>query len=368
MRRLLATPWLATLLVACSHAPPADFTPDPGLVPQIRDIRIITAYARVCPGAVIPTNYEAVLADGARVPFARSYDKKHPPRLHVVFLDRESADAVSQEDGDWVTNGNPLETVTTGFRLTATLRAKPSATNTVVVPPDYSCMRHSFSFWGEQGGVGQPGGNGPDVTVRLAVLRSRFYDKLFVAGIQAGLAPPFYVLADASVVPPADWLLIETRGGRGGAGVSGVAGTDGAAGAAGCPAQPGAPGGNGGNGAPGGTGGRGGRINIIVPLDDPFLAGIVDGRSTGGPGGPGGVGGPGGSGGNGGKGALDAGNRRCSDAADGPPGQKGTAGPAGAQGAGGARAFVVTAPMKEVFGLQVPPEIGGLLERLQRRP
>jgi len=24
--------------------------------------------------------------------------------------------------------------------------------------------------------------------------------------------------------------------------------------------------------------------------------------------------------------------------------------------------------MKEVFGLQVPPEIGGLLERLQRRP
>jgi len=206
------------------------------------------------------------------------------------------------------------------------------------------------------------------VTVRLAVLRSPFYDKLFVAGTQVGLAPPFYVLADASVVPPADWLLIETRGGRGGPGVAGVPGTDGAAGAAGCPAQPGAPGGNGGNGAPGGTGGRGGRINIIVPLDDPFLAGIVDGRSTGGPGGPGGTGGPGGSSGKGGKGTLDAGNRRCSDAADGPPGQKGTAGPAGAQGAGGARAFVVTAPMKEVFGLQVPPEIGGLLERLQRRP
>src|SRR5437879_4527175 len=137
--------------------------------------------------------------------------------------------------------------------------------------------------------MGRPGGNGPDVTVRLAVLRSPFYDKLCVAGTQIGLAPPFYVLADASVVPPADWLMIETRGGRGGAGVAGVAGTDGAAGAAGCPAQPGAPGGNGGNGAPGGTGGRGGRINIIVPLDDPFLAGIVDGRSTGGPGGPGGA-------------------------------------------------------------------------------
>src|SRR5437879_12981656 len=107
--------------------------------------------------------------------------------------------------------------------------------------------------------MGRPGGNGPDVTVRLAVLRSPFYDKLFVAGTEVGLAPPFDVLADASVVPPADWLPIETRGGRGGPGVAGAAGTDGAAGAAGCPAQPGAPGGNGGNGAPGGPGGRGGR-------------------------------------------------------------------------------------------------------------
>src|SRR6058998_2807604 len=359
---------LTMFVFGCSHKPPEDFAPDPGLVGQIRDIRIVTAYARACPGATIPTTYEAVLADGSRVPFSRTYDKKHPPRLHVIFLDRESPDAVSQEDGDWVAERDPLVTVTTGYRLTATLRANSRITNTVVVPPDYRCMPHTFVFSGDAGGPGEAGEPGPDATVRLAVLRSPFYDKLFVAGIQVGLAPPFYVLADASVVPPADWLLIETRGGRGGPGVAGVPGTDGAAGAAGCPAQPGAPGGNGGNGAPGGTGGRGGRINIIVPLDDPFLAGIVDGRSTGGPGGPGGTGGPGGRGGKGGQGTLDAGNRRCPDAADGPPGQKGAAGPAGAQGAGGARAFVVTAPMKEVFGLQVPPEIGGLLERLQRRP
>src|SRR2546422_8182565 len=139
--RLCVTTFCATLLVSgCSHAPLPDFAPDPGLVAQIRVIRIVTGYARACPGATIPAAYEAVLADGSRVPFSRSYDKKHPPRLHVVFLDRESADAVSQEDGDWVTNGNALETVTTGFRLSATLRAKPSATNTVVVPPDYSCM------------------------------------------------------------------------------------------------------------------------------------------------------------------------------------------------------------------------------------
>jgi hypothetical protein len=82
--------------VACSHAPPADFAPDPGLVEQIRDIRIIPGDGRACPGAKVPANYEAVLADGSRVPFARSYDKKHPPRLHVVLLNRESPDAVSR--------------------------------------------------------------------------------------------------------------------------------------------------------------------------------------------------------------------------------------------------------------------------------
>src|SRR5213076_2692771 len=230
--RLCVTSFCATILVSgCSHAPPPDFTPDPGLVAQIRDIRIVTGYARACPGATIPATYEAVLTDGSRVPFSRSYDKKHPPRLHVVFLDRESPDAVSQEDGDWVTERDPLATVSTGFRLTATLRANSSIRNTVVVPPDYRCMPHTFVFSGEPGGPGEAGDNGPDATVRLAVLRSPFYDKLFVAGIQVGLAPPFYVLQDAGAVPPADWLVLESRGGRGGAGVAGTRGADGAAGA-----------------------------------------------------------------------------------------------------------------------------------------
>ena len=355
-------------VLGCSHAPPEGFAPDPGLVEQIRDIRIVTAYARACPGSTIPTTYEAVLADGSRVPFSRTYDKKHPPRLHVIFLDRESPDAVSQEDGDWVAERDPLVTVTTGYRLTATLRANSRITNTVVVPPDYRCMPHTFVFSGDAGGPGETGEPGPDATVRLAVLRSPFYDKLFVAGIQVGLAQPFYVLQDATAVPPADWLVIESRGGRGGPGVTGSKGTDGSPGAAGCPAQPGAPGGNGGSGGPGASGGRGGRVTVIVPLDNPFLAGIVAGRSPGGPGGTGGPGGAGGKGGKGGQGALDANNRRCPDAADGAPGQAGSAGPTGSQGAPAPRAIVVTAPTKEIFGLQVPPELGSLLERVQRRP
>src|SRR5437763_499343 len=239
--RLCVTSFCATILVSgCSHAPPADFAPDPGLVAQIRDIRIVTSYARACPGSVIAASYEAVLASGERVTFARSYDKKHPPRLHVVFLDRESPDAVSQEDGDWVTERDPLATVSTGFRLTATLRANSHVTSTVVVPPYYGCMPHTFTFSGEPGGAGAAGGNGP-----------------------------------------------------------------------------------------GGTGGRGGK---------------------------------------GGKGQTDQSNRRCPDAADGPQGRAGGAGPAGSEGTPGPRSIVVTAPTRDIFGVQVPPGLGALLERLQRRP
>jgi hypothetical protein len=361
--------WTVLALVAgCSHQPPADFAPDPGLVAQIRDIRIVSVYPRVCPGGTIFTSYEAVLADGSRVPFARSYDKNHPPRLHIVFLDRTSPDAVTQQDGDWVANGNPLTTVATGFRLTATLQAKPSATSTIVIPPDYSCMRHAFAFSGEPGEANQPGGNGPDVTVRLAVLPSPFYNKLFVAGVEVGFAPPFYVLGDATTIPPAGWLLVESRGGRGGTGADGTPGTEGVAGAAGCPAQAGGPGGNAAAGAPGGTGGRGGRVSVVVPADNPFLAGIVEARSSGGRGGEGGHGGAGGRGGKGGVGGVDASKRPCPNAPDGASGLAGVAGPEGAQGPGGSRSVVVSLPMNQLFGVQVPPELGALLERLQRRP
>jgi hypothetical protein len=368
-RLLLPALAIASFVTAgCAHAPPPDFAPDPGLVAQVREIRVLTTYPRVCPGGVIQANYEALLADGSLVPFSRTYDKDHPPRLHVVFLERTSPDAVPLEYGDWSTNGDPLATVNTGFRLTVTLRAKSSVARTVVVPPDYTCMRRAFVFTAGAGGPGEPGENGLDITVRLAALRSPFYQQLFVVGFQIGLAQPFYGLYDASTVPPVSWLVIESRGGRGSTGVAGANGTDGTAGASGCPAQPGGPGGAGSPGGPGGAGGRGGRISIIVPADNPLLAGIIDARSPGGPGGQGGPGGTGGKGGKGGQGTVDANKRPCPNAADGTSGQNGVAGAAGSAGPAGARSLVVTLPTKEIFGLQVPPGLGSLLEQLQRRP
>lgn len=351
---------LVTLAVACSHRPPADFAPAPGLVARIREIRMTTAPRRACPGGTIDASYDAVLDDGSRVPFATRYDKKHPPRLHVMFLERASDQAWPQEDGDWATDRDPLPSAVTGFRLSATLRAKPSVTTSGVLEPDYGCQPHVFLFEGPPGDRGEEGGDGPDVTVRLALLRSPFYEKLLVVGIEVGAAPPFYVLADAEAVPPSDWLIVESRGGRGGRGADGAKGEAGDAGSPGCPGTAGGPGGAGGNAWPGGRGGRGGRITVIAPTEEPFLAGLVDARTPGGAGGKAGRGGEGGRGGRGGL-ASPADDRRCASGAAGQPGPRGRDGPEGPEGSAGRRAQVIIIPAWDVFGPRVPEGLAALI-------
>src|SRR5256885_1651894 len=205
LQRLFATSFSVTVLVACSHAPPADFAPDPGLIAQVRDLRIVTNQDRACPGGWIQASYEAVLADGSRVPFARTYDKKHPPRLHVVFLERSSPDAVSRESGDWVTNANPLWTAASGFRLTATLSAKPAVQQTVVIPPEYSCMGHGFQFGGEPGGAAQAGGHRPGLTGRVPLPASPLYGKTIVGGREGRSSPPPPRFSPRTCLPPPDW-------------------------------------------------------------------------------------------------------------------------------------------------------------------
>jgi hypothetical protein len=222
-------------------------------------------------------------------------------------------------------------------------------------------MAHAFSFAGNGGGAMQAGGNGPDVTVRLGMGHSRFYEKLLVVGVEVGAAAPLYLLYDARAIPPADWLAIESRGGRGGPGSQGTRGRDGRAGAAGCPAQIGGPGGDGGDGGPGAPGGRGGHVTIVVPADQPFLAGLVTPHSPGGPGGPGGPPGAGGDGGKGGQGVVGSDTKQCSDAAAGTAGRKGAPGPIGRDGPHGPRHEIYTVPSSEVFAPDLPPELAALL-------
>src|SRR6266550_1538667 len=235
----LLCPVALSLAVGCSHKPPPDFAPDPGLLSHIREIQIKTTVTQACPGTAIAASYDAVLDDGTHVPFLRSYDKKHPPRLHVVFLEFSSSEANSSNEGTWVLDPDPLLSAASGFQLHVSLRAKPSIQGTATVAPDYSCSLHSFGFAGEQGGPGQAGGNGPDVTVRIGRGHSSFYDRLLVVGIQVGMQAPYYALYDARSIPPADFLIVESRGGRGGGGTPGPKGAArGETAATGVPARP----------------------------------------------------------------------------------------------------------------------------------
>src|SRR5207245_5013464 len=67
LRRLSVT-ILGLTLFGCSHAPPADFAPDPGLVAQVKDVRIVTSDGRACPGSVSLASYDALPSICGRVP------------------------------------------------------------------------------------------------------------------------------------------------------------------------------------------------------------------------------------------------------------------------------------------------------------
>jgi hypothetical protein len=357
----LAALALAGCLTACGSKPPPDYAPDPALVAQITSINVRMP-DRACPGRTIRADYEAVLVDGRAIPFSRKYDDDNPPPLHVIFLRRWSPEAVSQEDGDWNLEGDPLQTVMEGFRLTAELKADRSISVTRVVTPDYSCLPHTFRFDGRGGRRGEPGYPGPDVLVRLDILSSPFFERLLVVSVEVGSAPPFYLFQDADLAPPSDWLVVESRGGRGGRGLDGQAGATGADGEEGCPGGNGGAGGAGSNGGPGAPGGSGGHVTVMAPNELPYLAGLVDAYATGGPGGRGGKPGPGGSGGEGGA----ATGRRCEAGNDGAKGPDGNPGPDGAEGAPGSRARVITVAAQDLFPRPVPPRLQELLDYARR--
>ena len=341
--------------------PPPGFAPDPMLVDRIREIRMQPRVDFVCPGRGVDVHYEAVLDDGSIVPFAREYDEDHPPALHVVFLRRTSPDAYPERDGDWDTVDDPLATAMAGFRLRAVLLANPSLVAEATLIPEYSCLRSQFSFSGRRGGRGEPGGSGPAIVARIAELRSPFYDRLLVIATEVGGAPPRFVLADADRVPPADWMLLESVGGRGGNGVDGDDGAGGIVGQPACPGGPGGAGGAGGPGGPGAAGGQGGPITLLVTEDDRYLAGLIQPISGGGPGGQGGKGGDGGAGGEGGRGTVVNG-RRCANGNAGADGQGGQEGPDGPLGRGGAAPRVVTVDAADIFPRFIPQSLQDLID------
>ena len=360
LRRLIVVA-LAGAVAGCGSKPPPDFAPDPGLLARIEVIRIIPRADFACPGGTIRTDYEAVLDDGPVLPFSRDYDGDNPPALHVMFLSRQSSEAASHGNGDWTADRDVLLSAMDGFTLTAVMRDRPDLTATVTVAPEYSCQPHTFRFAGATGSAAAPGLPGPDVLLRLGTLRSPFYDRLLVLGVEVGDAPPFYVMHAAEAVPPSDWYAVHSVGGRGGRGVRGEEGVVGVNGRDGCPGAPGGTGGRGSAGGVGAPGGSGGAVTILVSEEERFLAGLVDGRSVGGPGGPGGHGGKGGPGGPGGRGIIVNG-RQCDDGPVGSRGSDGPRGPEGPAGAPGNPPRIITVASGDVFGTRVPSGLQALLD------
>src|SRR5258705_11418599 len=107
----------ALVLAACGpKRPPPSFAPDPGLVEQIREIRMSTSTS-ACPGEGFGAVYTAVLNDGSLAPFETRYDKDSPPRSHVVFLPRWTNEVTPLEGGAEAGYCDPLATAITGVRL-----------------------------------------------------------------------------------------------------------------------------------------------------------------------------------------------------------------------------------------------------------
>ena len=350
------------VFTACGpKQPPADFAPDPTLVDRIAEIRMHTQVQFACPGRTIAARYEAVLNDGSIVPFSREYDEDNPPPLHVVFLRRTSPDAYPEQNGNWDTVDDPLATVMAGFRLRAELRANATLVAEATIAPEYRCLPNRYSYFGTRGRRGEPGGPGPDIVVRIALLRSPFYERLVVVTTEVGGAPPRFILQDADIIPPADWLVLESFGGRGGKGVDGAEGAPGAAGQAACPGGPGGAGGAGGPGGAGAAGGQGGPITLLVTEEDRYLVGLVQPLSGGGSGGAGGTGGEGGAGGSGGRGTVVNG-QRCANGPDGADGQSGQDGPEGPPGRAGSAPRIVTVEAADIFPRFIPQPLRDLID------
>ncbi len=99
---------------------------------------------------------------------------------------------------------------------------------------------------------------------------------------------------------------------------------------------------------------------VIVPADEPLLAGMVTARSTGGLGGPGGAGGDGGAGGRGGVPQGSPG-QQCQSGSGGAQGPKGQAGPDGPASGPGLHTEILPVPKGEVFGARVSEGIADLI-------
>ena len=260
-------------------------------------------------------------------------------------------------NGFFAPDPDVTRTASTGFIIRGVYRRQPHKFDTSqTYRPDYACIRGGGSegqaggvgAWGlggaggaagsdgsnqavgghgsagspgSPGGSGGEGGPGPLIEAKVALVRTRFYDKLLAVRLSGGVN-------DLLLAHAGEFTLL-ARGGAGGSGGSGGGGGGGGAGGPGVAGGRGGAGGAGGPAGAGGAGGLGGRLVVHYDAAHPEIASMLRADVSGGEGGgPGGAGGIGGNGGN----ATVQGGSGGPGGPNGPNGPGGTAGPAGRAG------------------------------------
>jgi hypothetical protein len=226
--------------------------------------------------------------------------------------------AIPAADGSWTTSANPLHSVATGFRLSASLATDPGVHADTVIVPSYNCGRTSFGT--------PPTDRYRDVKarVRVGVFPSPFYDSIVVAVLEVEGDLPLPVVLDPPHMRPRA-VTVSAVGKTGASGRAGNPGNNGAQ----CE-----DGTDGTDGEVGEAGESGGEVDLVVQAEAPWLESLVAVRNSGG---------KGGAGGRGGRGGL-AGPRTSEPTCNPKPGRTGRGGLAGPDGAPGPYPKTTTEP------------------------
>lgn len=282
------------------------------------------------------------------------------------------------QNGFFSPDPDVIRTASTGFVIRGVYRRQPDKLNTSqMFRPDYACIRSGGArgqagdagAWGvggaggaagsdgsnqavggdgSAGSPGSPGGNGgeggpgPLIEAKVAIVRTRFYDKLLAVRLSGAVT-------DLLLAPAGEFTFF-AQGGAGGSGGSGGGGGGGGAGGHGVAGGRGGAGGAGGPAGLGGSGGAGGRLVVQYDETHPEIASMLRADVSGGEGGSAGPGGPGGSGGNGGN-ANVQGGAGGAGGPNGPNGSSGSRGPAGRAGDSSITAGEVRAAFQNIEGV-----------------
>ena len=318
MARALAIGALLTA-VACGGRPNASVQlagAGDGVRKDIRALSIVPRVTSACPGERITATYIARLTDNSSVRLSGD---------ELSTLVRAGVGADPFPDGSWQTSHDPMQSIRSGFHLTATLKGNDEVRADTVVAPMYECSRTQLTL------PISDRFNHTTAHVRLGTFTTPFHDSVVVVAIELPTTSYIFTVLGPKQIHAGAIQIVA-------AGKSGRDGRPGRAGAAGSSCSSGD---RGEDGEDGEAGEAGGQVDLIVEAESPWLESIVSVSNPGGAGGRAGSGGRGGAAGSTSAGSPSgSGSGRCT-ARPGPSGRPGHAGANGNPGPTSKTSYVI---------------------------